>query len=283
MKLPFTPDFFGKVAVVTGGAGILCSNMCEALAQCGAKVAILNRTESKAHALAEKICQNGGIAKGYPVDILDKDSLEHVHQKILTELGPCEILLNGVGGNHRMANTCDERFDPASLDDPDRISFFDLPPESINYVFDVNMTSILLSTQCFARDMVYKSGGVILNISSMAAYSPLTKTPAYCAAKAAVSNFTQWLAVHFVNSGIRVNAIAPGFFSTVQNKSLLFTEDGTPAPRTQNILNGTPMHRFGAPEELLGAMLWLVDNNCSSFVTGVILPVDGGFSAFNGV
>ena len=283
MNLPYKPDFSGKVAVVTGGAGILCREFCKALALCGAKVAVLNRTLSKAEAVAEEIRAQGGEALAVAVNVTDPESVEAAHQAVLAAYGPCDILINGAGGNHPDATADDEFFSPDTLRDPEKKSFFDLSGESFGKVFDLNIMGTLVPTQAFARDMVEKQGGCILNISSMNAFTPLTKIPAYSAAKSGVSNFTQWLAVHFAKTGIRCNAIAPGFFSTAQNAKLLWNEDGTPTARTGKILNATPMGRFGEPEELVGAVLFLLDEKCAGFITGVVLPIDGGFNAYSGV
>ena len=282
MNLPFQPDLNGKVAVVTGGAGVLCSEFARALAQCGAKVAILNRTLSKAEALAEEIRAAGGEAAAVQVNVTDAASVKAAHEAVLKIYGKCDILINGAGGNNARANTDKEYYEPGDLD-ADTKSFFDLDEEGFRFVLDLNFIGTLLPTQAFAQDMVGRSGCTILNVSSMNAFTPLTKIPAYSGAKAAISNFTQWLAVHFSKVGIRVNAIAPGFFSTEQNKALLWNEDGTPTARTGKILGATPMGRFGTPEELLGALLFLVDEKAASFVTGIVIPVDGGFSAYSGV
>ncbi len=283
MNLPYQPDFAGKVAVVTGGAGILCREFCKALALCGAKVAVLNRTLSKAEAVVDEIKAMGGEAVAVAVNVTDPESVEAAHQAVLSAFGPCDILINGAGGNDPAATADDEFFSMDTLMDPEKKSFFDLTGESFGKVFDLNIMGTLVPTQAFARDMVEKQGGCILNISSMNAFTPLTKIPAYSAAKSGVSNFTQWLAVHFAKSGIRCNAIAPGFFSTEQNKKLLWNDDGTPTARTGKILNATPMGRFGEPEELVGSVLFLLDENCSGFITGVVLPIDGGFNAYSGV
>ncbi len=283
MKLPYKPDFSGKVAVVTGGAGILCREFCKALALCGAKVAVLNRTLSKAEAVVDEIKAMGGEAIAVAVNVTDPTSVEAAHKAVLDAFGRCDILINGAGGNDPSATADDEFFSPDTLRDPDKKSFFDLTTEGFGKVFDLNIMGTLVPTQTFVRDMVEKEGGCILNISSMNAFMPLTKIPAYSAAKSGVSNFTQWLAVHFAKSGIRCNAIAPGFFSTAQNKKLLWNDDGTPTARTGKILNATPMGRFGEPEELVGPVLFLLDENCSGFITGVVLPIDGGFNAYSGV
>ncbi len=283
MKIPFTPDLNGKVAVVTGGAGVLCAMFARAIAACGAKVAILDLADDKAQLVADEIKADGGEAMAVKVNVLEKESVEAAHQAVLKAYGKCDILLNGAGGNNPRATCDDEFFSAATLADPEKKSFFDLDPAGFNFVFGLNFTGTLLPTQSFAIDMVEKPGAVIINVSSMNAFTPLTKIPAYSAAKAAISNFTQWLAVHFAKCGVRVNAIAPGFFSTAQNAALLWNADGTPTARTQKILNNTPMGRFGESEELVGTLLWLIDNECSGFVTGVVVPVDGGFSAYSGV
>ncbi len=282
MKLSIKPDLSGKVAVITGGAGVLCREFAKALALCGAKVAILNRTLSKAEAVAADITAAGGTAIAVAVDVTDKSAVEAAHEAVLAQLGPCDILINGAGGNHPRATTDHEYYQPGDID-ADTKSFFDLGEEDMEFVFNLNFIGTLLPTQAFAKDMLGREDCCILNVSSMNAFTPLTKIPAYSGAKAAVSNFTHWLAVHFSRVGIRVNAIAPGFFSTEQNKTLLWNEDGTPTARSGKILAATPMGRFGEPQELLGALLFLVDAKAASFVTGVVIPVDGGFSAYSGV
>jgi len=282
MNLSVKPDLSGKVAVVTGGAGVLCSEFAKALALCGVKVAILGRTLSKAEEVVAEIKALGGEAIAVSVDVTSSDSVKAAHAEVLERLGPCDILINGAGGNNPRATTDKEYFELGDID-ADTKSFFDLDEEGIEYVFNLNFIGTLLPTQAFARDMIGREGCTILNVSSMNAYTPLTKIPAYSGAKAAISNFTQWLAVHFSKVGIRVNAIAPGFFSTAQNAKLLWNEDGTPTARTGKILAATPMGRFGTPDELLGTLLYLVDEKASGFVTGVVIPVDGGFSAYSGV
>lgn len=279
--LPFTVDLSGKTAVVTGGGGVLCSAFAKALAECGAAVAVLDLRAEAAEAVAADIVSAGGKAIGLSCDVLDRASVEAARDRVIDWSGGVQILLNGAGGNHPRATTDRETFSLSDLDGGVR-TFFDLKPEDVSFVFDLNFIGTLLPTQVFARELV-KGGGTILNVSSMNAYRPLTKIPAYSAAKSAVSNFTQWLAVHFAEAGVRVNAIAPGFFSTAQNRALLFNEDGTPTERTGKILAATPMRRFGQPEDLLGALLYLADEKASGFVTGVVLPVDGGFSAYSGV
>lgn len=283
MKLPYRPDFSGKVAVVTGGAGVLCSMFAKALSLCGAKVAVLDLAGDKAQALADEINKEGGCAMGVKVNVLEAKSVEEAHQTVLSAFGPCDILVNGAGGNNAKATTDDEFFDHTESFLEGKKSFFDLDPAGFDFVFGLNLKGTLLPTQAFARDMAERSAGTIINISSMNAFTPLTKIPAYSAAKAAVSNFTKWLAVYFSHTGIRVNAIAPGFFSTQQNAKLLWNDDGTPTARTNKILRNTPMERFGEAEELIGGLLFLLDDNASSFVTGTVLPIDGGFSAYSGV
>lgn len=283
MKLAYKPDLSGKVGVVTGGAGVLCSSFAKAMAACGCKLAILDLYEERAQIVADEIIANGGNAIAIAANVLDKESLSVAHKRINQELGKIDILINGAGGNNPKATTDDEFFNPETLAAVDKKSFFDLDPSGVNFVFGLNFNGTLLPTQEFAIDMIDKPGSIILNISSMNAFTPLTKIPAYSAAKAAISNFTQWLAVHFAKTGIRVNAIAPGFFSTKQNAALLWNEDGTATARTHKILSQTPMGRFGEPDELLGTLMWLLDNDSSGFVTGVVVPVDGGFSAYSGV
>lgn len=276
-------DLSGKVAVVTGAGGVLCSAFAKVLARAGAKVALLDLNQAAAEKYAEEIRAEGGIAKAYACNVLDKDVCYAVADQVCAELGPCDVLINGAGGNNPRATTDKEYFEPGDIE-ADTKSFFDLDKSGVEFVFNLNFIGTLIPTQAFARQMVGRPGCNILNISSMNAYTPLTKIPAYSGAKAAVSNFTQWLAVHFSKAGIRVNAIAPGFFSTKQNHALLFNEDGTPTARTGKILAATPMGRFGDSEkELSGAVLFLLNNDAASFITGVTLPIDGGFSAYSGV
>ena len=282
MKLPLNTDLTGEVAVVTGAGGVLCSMFSKALAAAGAKVAVLDLNEAAAEKVAEGIRQEGGQARAYRCNVLEKVSCEEVHQAVLKDFGPCDILINGAGGNNPRATTDKEYFELGDLDSETK-TFFDLQESGVEFVFNLNFLGTLIPTQIFAKDMLGRPGCNILNISSMNAYTPLTKIPAYSGAKAAISNFTQWLAVHFSKVGIRVNAIAPGFFSTQQNAALLFNPDGTPTPRTGKILAATPMGRFGESEELLGGMLFLLNNEAASFITGVVLPIDGGFSAYSGV
>ena len=275
-------DLSGKVAVVTGAGGILCSYFAKVLAAAGAKVALLDLNEEAAKQYADEIVADGGIAKAYACNVLEKDVCDAVAEAVKSDLGPCDILINGAGGNNPKATTDKEYFELGDID-ADTKSFFDLDASGVGFVFNLNFLGTLIPTQSFAKQMVGREGCNIINISSMNAYTPLTKIPAYSGAKAAISNFTQWLAVHFSKVGIRVNAIAPGFFSTKQNAKLLWNEDGTPTARTGKILAATPMGRFGESEELSGGLLFLVNNKAASFITGVVLPIDGGFSAYSGV
>ncbi|MBQ9086442.1 MAG: SDR family oxidoreductase [Clostridia bacterium] len=274
--------FENKVAVVTGAGGILCSSFAKELAEKGAKVALLDLNVDAAEAVAEEIRQAGGVARAYRADVLDRACLDEIHAKVKEELGACNILINGAGGNSPRCTTAHEYFQDGDELTTEFKTFFNLDRKDFDFVFGLNLMGTLLPTQVFAVDMLH-ADGCIINVSSMNAFRPLTKIPAYSAAKAAVSNFTEWLAVHFAGCGIRVNAIAPGFFVTKQNQALLFNEDGTPTPRTDKILRATPMGRFGKPEELLGTLTWLCDNHASGFVTGIVVPVDGGFSAYSGV
>lgn len=282
MKLPLNTDLTGKVAVVTGAGGVLCSMFSRALAAAGAKVAMLDINEEAVTNFAASIREEGYTAKGYRCDVLDKASLEAVHEAVLKDFGPCDILLNGAGGNNARANTDLEHYNPGDLEKEVK-TFFDLEQSGVEWVFRLNFIGTLLPTQVFGKDMVEREGCNIINVSSMNAFTPLTKIPAYSGAKAAISNFTQWLAVHFAPAGIRVNALAPGFFVTNQNRDLLFNPDGTPSARAGKILAATPMGRFGEAEELVGTLLFLVNNEAAGFITGVVIPIDGGFSAYSGV
>jgi len=276
-------DLSGKVAVVTGAGGVLCSAFAKVLARAGAKVALLDRNFEAANGFATEIVEEGGVAKAYACDVLDKDVCYAVADQVCRDLGPCDILLNGAGGNNPRATTDKEYFEVGDIEGETK-SFFDLDKSGVEFVFNLNFIGTLIPTQAFARQMVDRPGCNILNISSMNAYTPLTKIPAYSGAKAAVSNFTQWMAVHFSKVGIRVNAIAPGFFAGKQNHALLFNPDGSPTERTGKILAATPMGRFGDSEkELAGAVLFLLNNDAAGFITGVTLPIDGGFSAYSGV
>lgn len=271
------------VVVITGAGGVLCSAFAKTMASQGYAVALLDLNRDAAQAVADEINAAGGKAAAYKANVLDKENLEAVHEQVLKELGKCRILINGAGGNSPKCTTAHEVFEAGDDTRADIATFFNLDKSGFNFVFDLNLMGTLLPTQVFAKDMLGEEGCSILNISSMNAFRPLTKIPAYSAAKAAVSNFTQWLAVHFAKQGIRVNAMAPGFFVTNQNRALLFDENGDPTPRTKKILRATPMGRFGEPEELTGTLLWLTDSKASGFVTGIVVPVDGGFSAYSGV
>ena len=280
MNLPLNIDFSGKVVVVTGAGGVLCGTMARAFAQAGAKVAALDLNEEAVRKLADECKEEGYICEGYKANVLEHGALEEVHARILEELGPCDILVNGAGGNNPRATTDNEYHHEGA---EGQRTFFDLDADGVDFVFRLNFQGTLLPTQVFAKDMAEKGAGSILNISSMNSYIPLTKIPAYSAAKAGVSNFTQWLATHFAGTGIRCNAIAPGFLVSNQNRALLFNEDGTPTARSQKILGGTPMGRFVESEELLGGVFFLCDERAASAITGVVLPIDAGFAAYSGV
>ena len=280
MNLPLNIDFTGKVVVVTGAGGVLCGTMAKAFAQAGAKVAALDLNEDAVKKLAEECKAEGFICEGYKANVLEPEALEAVHAQVLKDLGPCDILVNGAGGNNPRATTDNEYQHEAQ---EGQKTFFDLDAGGVDFVFKLNFQGTLLPTQAFAKDMVEKKSGCILNISSMNAYIPLTKIPAYSGAKAAISNFTQWLAAHFAGTGIRCNAIAPGFLVSNQNRDLLFQPDGSPTPRARKILAGTPMGRFVESRELLGAVFFLCDEQAASAITGVVLPIDGGYSAYSGV
>ena len=280
IKLPLNIDYSNKVVVVTGAGGLICGAMARAFAQSGAKVAALDLNEEAVKKLADELTAEGFICKGYKANVLEPENLEEVHQAVLKDFGPCDILVNGAGGNNPRATTDNEYQHEAKEGGK---SFFDLDASGVDFVFKLNFQGTLLPTQAFAKDMVGNKKGVILNISSMNAYTPLTKIPAYSAAKAGISNFTQWLATHFAGTGIRCNAIAPGFLVSAQNKALLFNEDGTPTARSAKVLKGTPMDRFVDAEELLGATLFLCDDKSASAITGVVLPIDCGFASYSGV
>jgi len=283
MKLPFDIDLKDKVAVVTGGGGVLCSAFAKAIAACGAKVAVLDLNEEAAKKVADEIIADGGNAIGVSTNVLEKESLENAKKIINEKLGSVDILLNGAGGNNPKGTTSKDYYNIGDEDLTDVKTFFDLDPKGVEFVFNLNFLGTLLPTQVFAHDLIGKKDATIINVSSMNAFTPLTRIPAYSGAKAAVSNFTQWLAVHFSKVGLRVNAIAPGFFLTHQNKALLIDENGEYTERSKKILSQTPMDRFGKQEELIGTLLYLLNYEASSFVNGVVIPVDGGFSAYSGV
>lgn len=276
----FELDLSGKVVAITGAGGIICGGIARELGGSGAKIAVLDIDPQAAEVVAEDIRKAGGIVGAYRTDVLDRASLEEVRQHINADLGSVDILINGAGGNNPRATTDNEYFDSATKGSK---TFFDLDEKGVKFVFDLNFIGTFLPTQVFAKDMIGKKGCSVLNISSMNAFTPLTKIPAYSGAKAAVSNFTEWLAVHFASAGIRVNAIAPGFFVTNQNRALLFDNEGKPTARTGKILAATPMRRFGEVEELFGAVRLLLSEKDASFITGVVLPIDGGFNAYSGV
>ncbi len=275
----------GRVAVITGGGGVLCSGFAKDLAKSGVKVAVLDLREEAAQAVVDEITADGGTAIAVGCNVLDKESMAAARDKVTKELGICDILINGAGGNNPKGTTSKDTLELSDLTEKAEgvKTFFDLDASGIEFVFNLNFLGTLITTQAFAADMVGRKNVSILNISSMNSYRPLTRIPAYSAAKAAVSNFTQWMAVHFADVGIRVNAIAPGFFSTNQNKTLLYNEDGSLTARSDKILTHTPLGRFGITDDLTGALYFLCDEEYSAFVTGVILPVDGGFSAYSGV
>ena len=280
INLPLNIDYKGKVVVVTGAGGLICGAMARAFAQCGAKVAALDLNEEAVKKLADELKAEGFICEGYKANVLEAESLEEVYKNVVKDLGKCDILVNGAGGNNPRATTDNEYHHEAKEGGK---SFFDLDQSGVDFVFKLNFQGTLLPTQVFAKDMADNKKGCLLNISSMNAYTPLTKIPAYSAAKAGISNFTQWLATHFAGTGIRCNAIAPGFLVSAQNKALLFNEDGTPTARSAKILGGTPCNRFVDAEELLGATLFLCDDKSASAITGVVLPIDCGFAAYSGV
>lgn len=276
MSIPFSVDLSNKVVAITGAGGIICSEFARALAECGAKVALLDINYDAAKKYADEIGENAFAVK---CNCLDKADIQRAKDEINAKWGEVNFLINGAGGNNPRATTDNEYMTPDLTGVKD---FFALEESGLKFVFDLNITSAFLVTQVFATDMI-KNGGNIINISSMNAFSPLTKIPAYSAAKAGISNFTQWLAVHFAPCNIRCNAIAPGFFVTNQNRNLLYDENGNPTARTGKILNATPMRKFGEISDLIGCLLWLADDKASGFVTGTIIPVDGGFSAYSGV
>ena len=285
MNLPFQIDLKNKVVVVTGAGGILCAGFAKAVAQCGAKVALLDLNKTAADAVAEEIKAAGGIAIGVEANVLDVESIQKAKNEVNEKFGSCDILINGAGGNNPKGTTSKDYLFKEDLENKEEgvKTFFDLDPKGVEFVFNLNFLGTLLPTQIFLKDMIDKKDATILNVSSMNAFTPLTKIPAYSGAKAAVSNFTQWLAVHLSKVGVRCNAIAPGFFVSSQNRDLLMNADGTYTERSTKILSATPMGRFGQLEELIGTLLWLVDNKASGFVNGVVIPVDGGFSAYSGV
>ena len=282
MANPFNIDLTGKNIVITGAGGVLCGVFAHALAETGANLALLDINLEAAQKVADEINAAGGKALACRANVLDRADLEAAHAVILEKFGRCDILLNGAGGNNPRATTTNEYYFPGDIDS-DVVSFFDLDQKGVEFVFNLNFLGTLLPTQVFAQDMLGREGFNIVNISSMNAFTPLTKIPAYSGAKAAISNFTQWLAVHFAKEGIRVNALAPGFFVTKQNHDMLINPDGSYTARSEKIIAGTPMGRFGRPEELVGTLLFLICNEAASFITGTVIPIDGGFAAYSGV
>ena len=281
----FHENLKGRVAVITGGGGVLCSGFAKDLAKLGVKVAVLDLREEAAQKVVDEIVADGGTALAVGCNVLEAESLEAAKAKVTAELGICDILINGAGGNSPLGTTTKDTLELKDMAEKaeDVKTFFDLDAKGIEFVFNLNFLGTLLTTQCFAKDMVGRENATILNVSSMNSFKPLTRIPAYSAAKAAISNFTQWMTVHFADVGIRVNAIAPGFFSTIQNAKLLYNEDGSLTERSNKIITHTPMRRFGVPEDLTGALVFLCDEQYSGFITGVVLAVDGGFSAYSGV
>lgn len=277
--IPIHENLTGRVAVITGGSGVLCSKMAEELARHGMKIAILNRTAEKGQQVVDNITQLGGTAISIAADVLDRTSLVNAREEIIETFGRVDLLINGAGGNHPDAITAPEKYG----EEVDGKAFFDLDENGFSQVFSSNFTGTFLASQVFGKALLEAEAPVILNISSMSAYSPMTKVPAYSAAKASINNFTMWMAVHFAEAGLRVNAIAPGFFLTNQNRDLLLNKDGSLTTRSNKIITATPMKRFGQPEDLLGTLLWLADESYSGFVTGITVPVDGGFMAYSGV
>ena len=288
MKVPFNVDLTGKTAIVTGGSGVLCSAMAYGLAVNGAKVAIIGRNKEKLAKMSETLTENAKneygkdvTVKGYSCNVLDKEELVKTYEQIKAELGSCGILINGAGGNQPGAIASVKMLKKEKQEDD--YSFWDLKEENIRTVMDLNYMGTLLPIQVFTRDMVEKRKGSIINIASVSSILPLSKVMAYSNAKSAVQSLTQWLAIQFGQSGIRCNAIVPGFYAAEQNHDLLFNKDGSYTDRAGDIIAGTPMGRFGNPEELIGAALFLASDDAAGFVNGIVLPVDGGYSAFSGV
>lgn len=281
--LDFSSNLHGKTAVITGGSGVLCRAMAEELSSHGVNIAIINRNEYKGKLVAEQIRQSGGNAITLACDVLNVEQVKEAERRVTELWGACDILINGAGGGHPDGNTTNETLKPEDLTNDQIKTFYDITPEGFQYVLDLNLMGTLIPTQIFSKSMINRKGAAVINISSMAAPRPATKVPAYSASKAAIDNLTKWLAVYFADVGIRVNAIAPGFFLTAQNEKLLLNDDGSLTERSKKIISHTPMGRFGDPKDLLGTLLWLVNDNASGFVTGITVPVDGGFMAYAGV
>ncbi|MBQ2664636.1 MAG: SDR family oxidoreductase [Clostridia bacterium] len=273
----------GKTIVITGGSGVLCSAFAYAYAEQGMNVAVLGRTMAKLEPVAAKITELGGKGLAVVCDVTDKESIIAAKKAVNEAFGKVDILVNGAGGNNPRANTTKEYYEDGDIENPDIASFFDITKENYNFVFDLNLIGTILPTQVFLPDMVGREGTTVINVASMSSYHAITKVSAYSAAKAAVMNLTEWLAVHFAKSGVRVNAIAPGWFITEQNRTLLTNEDGSYTDRAKKVIAHTPVERFGMPEELTGTMLFLADSSLSGFITGTTIPVDGGFQAYMGV
>lgn len=280
MELPFQIDLTGQVAVVTGGSGIIGGMFARALGKCGAKIAVLGRRVENGIPVVDDIVAEGGEAISVAANVLEKESLETAKQEILNKWGKINILVNCAGGAVKSAEIPQDQFSDFT---GDMLNFFTTDMENVKRELDLNLYGTMLPTQIFGESMIGQENANIINISSMGAYGPLTRIPGYSGAKAAISNFTEWAAIYFAKSGIRVNAIAPGFFQTTQNHALHFNEDGTPTHRSQKIIDSTPMGKYGDPEDLIGALLFLTSPKGSSFVTGVVLPVDGGFHCYLGV
>ena len=273
----------GKTIVITGGSGVLCSAFAYAYAEQGMNVGVLGRTMAKLEPVAAKITELGGKGLAVACDVTDKESIIAAKKAVNEAFGKVDILVNGAGGNNPRANTTKEYYEDGDIENPDIASFFDITKENYNFVFDLNLIGTILPTQVFLPDMVGREGTTVINVASMSSYHAITKVSAYSAAKAAVMNLTEWLAVHFAKSGVRVNAIAPGWFITEQNRTLLTNEDGSYTDRAKKVIAHTPVERFGMPEELTGTMLFLADSSLSGFITGTTIPVDGGFQAYMGV